>query len=44
MLIVRADELIAPKGDTVLLERDHVFVFCRPEDRLSIDLLFGRED
>jgi len=44
MLIVRADDLIAPRGDVVLLPGDHVFVFCRPEDRATLDLLFGRED
>jgi cell volume regulation protein A len=43
MLIVRAEELIAPRGATVLQLRDHVFIFCRPEDRATIDLLFGRE-
>jgi cell volume regulation protein A len=43
MLIVRKDELIAPRGDTVLLVGDHVFVFCRPEDRPTVDLLFGSE-
>jgi len=43
MLVVRKDELIAPRGDTKLLVGDHVFVFCRPEDRATVDLLFGRE-
>jgi potassium/hydrogen antiporter len=44
MLIVRGDELIAPRGHSELRSGDHVFVFCRPEDRPSIDLLFGREE
>lgn len=44
MLIVRGDELIAPRGHSELRAGDHVFVFCRPEDRPSIDLLFGREE
>jgi cell volume regulation protein A len=44
MLVVRADELIAPRGALVLLPGDHVFVFCRPEDRAMLDLLFGREE
>jgi cell volume regulation protein A len=44
LLIVRAGELIAPRGDTVLLSGDHVFVFCRKEDRATIDLLFGAEE
>ena len=42
VLIVRADELIAPRGQTVLQAGDHVYVFCRPEDRPYIELLFGR--
>ncbi|MGH7700310.1 MAG: potassium/proton antiporter [Gemmatimonadales bacterium] len=41
-LIVRGDELLAPKGGTVLQAGDHVFVFCRPEDRPFVQLLFGR--
>ncbi len=44
MLIVRGDELIAPRGSSELRAGDHLFVFCRPEDRRSIDLLFGREE
>ncbi|HEX4462279.1 MAG TPA: TrkA C-terminal domain-containing protein, partial [Polyangia bacterium] len=44
MLVVRGDELIAPRGATELRSGDHLFVFCRPEDRRSIDLLFGREE
>jgi cell volume regulation protein A len=43
MLIVRDEELVAPRGDTVLAAGDHVFVFCRREDRATLDLLFGRE-
>jgi cell volume regulation protein A len=44
MLIVRADELIAPRGATMLQPHDHVFVFCKPEDRPTIELLFGAVD
>jgi cell volume regulation protein A len=44
MLIVRNEELVAPRGDSVLLAGDHVFVFCRHEDRATLDLLFGREE
>jgi cell volume regulation protein A len=44
MLIVRADELIAPSGSTILQAHDHVFVFCKPEDRATIELLFGAVD
>ncbi len=41
-LIVRGQKLIAPRGGTVLLEGDHVFVFARPADLPFIQLLFGR--
>lgn len=44
MLLIRGDELIAPKGTTLLAPGDHLFVFCKPEDRPFIDLLFGRHD
>lgn len=44
MLIVRGDELIAPRGDTVLKSGDHVYVFSRAEDRTFIQLLFGRPE
>ena len=44
MLIVRADELIAPRGGTILQPGDHVFVFCHPRDRATIELLFGAVD
>lgn len=41
-LIVRGRDLVAPKGATVLRPGDHVFVFCRREDRPLVQLLFGR--
>jgi cell volume regulation protein A len=43
-LIVRGQELVAPKGATVLLPGDHVYVFARPEDRPFIQLMFGRPE
>jgi cell volume regulation protein A len=43
LLIVRDEELIAPRGETVLCVGDQVFVFCRPEDKPTLDLLFGSE-
>jgi cell volume regulation protein A len=43
-LIVRGDELIAPKGATHLLAGDHVYVFARPEDEPFIRLMFGRPE
>ncbi|HWM92828.1 MAG TPA: potassium/proton antiporter [Thermoanaerobaculia bacterium] len=41
LLVVRGDELIAARGDTLLLPGDHVHVFCRREDRALVELLFG---
>lgn len=42
ILIVRGEELVAARGGTQLRAGDHVYVFCRPEDRPFIELLFGR--
>lgn len=42
ILLVRGDELIAPRGNTLLEPQDHVYVFCQPEDRAYVELLFGR--
>lgn len=44
MLIVRGQELIAPKGNTVLQPGDHVHVFAPAEDRALLHLLFGRAE
>jgi cell volume regulation protein A len=43
-LIVRGQELIAPKGNTVLHAGDHVYVLTPPEDRAFIELMFGRPE
>jgi cell volume regulation protein A len=43
-LIVRGDELIPPRGTTILLPGDHLYVVSRPEDRAFIQLLFGRPE
>ena len=43
-LIVRGNELVAPKGATELQPGDHVYVFARPEDRPFIQLMFGRPE
>jgi cell volume regulation protein A len=43
MLVVRGQELIAPRGDTRLELGDHVHVFCRPEDKPFMSLLFGQQ-
>jgi cell volume regulation protein A len=44
LLIVRGQELMAPRGATVLAPGDHVYVFARPEDKPLVQLLFGREE
>jgi cell volume regulation protein A len=43
-LIVRGRELIAPKGNTVLLAGDHVYIFTHSEERSLIQLMFGRPE
>jgi cell volume regulation protein A len=43
-LIVRGDQLIPPKGGTVLLPGDHVYLVVLPEDRPLIQLMFGRQE
>lgn len=43
-LIVRGSDLIAPRGHTVLMRGDHVYVIVRPEDRVLIQLMFGRPE
>lgn len=44
VLLVRGEELIAPRGSTVLRPGDHVYVFCRTEDKPFIQLIFGRPE
>jgi potassium/hydrogen antiporter len=44
MLVVRGTELLAARGQTLLLVGDHVYVFCRPEDRGFMTLLFGQQE
>lgn len=43
-LIIRGDEMIPPKGATVLLPGDHIYLFARPEDRQLMLLMFGRPE
>jgi potassium/hydrogen antiporter len=43
-LIVRGQELIAPRGNTVLSEGDHVYVFSTPEDVPLLFLIFGQPE
>lgn len=44
ILVVRGTELLAARGDTVLMPGDHVYVFIRPEDKPYIQLLFGKPE
>lgn len=45
MLIVRGRELVAPRGHTRLEAGDHLYVFCKPEERDALDdmLLMHRD-
>jgi len=40
-LLLRADDVIAPRGDVELRPGDHVCAFVLPADRPFVDLLFG---
>jgi cell volume regulation protein A len=44
VLIVRGEELLPARGDSTLLSGDHVYVFCRPEDKPMVGLLFGQPE
>jgi len=44
LLVIRGDDPIAARGATVLQAGDHVYLFCKPEDRPLLDLLFGQEE
>jgi Trk K+ transport system NAD-binding subunit len=41
LLIVRHGEIIAPSGDAILREGDHVYVFCELADSAFVRLIFG---
>ena len=43
-LIVRGDDLVTPRGDTVLLPGDHVYILMRDDDAALVRLMFGREE
>jgi cell volume regulation protein A len=43
LLIIRGRELVAPRGTTVLQPGDHLYVFCRAEDKPILMLLFGKQ-
>lgn len=44
VLVMRRSELIVPRGDVVLLPGDHVYVLFRPDDEVTIRLLFGASE
>jgi potassium/hydrogen antiporter len=44
MLVVRGQELVPPKGSTVLRPGDHIHVFTRPDEKPLVQLLFGRQE
>ena len=41
LLVVRGETMLAARGNTRLQPGDHAFVFCSPDDRPLIELLFG---
>jgi potassium/hydrogen antiporter len=41
-ILLHEDAVIAPRGDTVFREHDHVCVFVRHGERGFVDLVFGR--
>lgn len=41
VMIVRGGEVIAARGNTVIREGDHAYVFMRPADEPHVGLLFG---
>jgi cell volume regulation protein A len=43
-MIVRGESLIPPKGSTILMVGDHVYVITKPEDLWEIQLMFGRPE
>ena len=42
LLVMRGDELIAPRGNTVLEPGDHVYIFAAPDEAGMLQLMFGR--
>jgi cell volume regulation protein A len=43
-MLVRGQELIAPRGATRLQPGDHVYVFAHKEDQPFLQLMFGRPE
>jgi potassium/hydrogen antiporter len=42
VLVVRGTELLAARSEVTVSPGDHVYVFCLPEDRGMLQLLFGQ--
>jgi cell volume regulation protein A len=42
VLVIRGSHVLAARGDTMLQEGDHAYVYFRYEDRPFVELLFGR--
>jgi cell volume regulation protein A len=40
VLVARGQQLVAPRGNTKIEEGDFVSVFCRPEDRRTVESMF----
>lgn len=43
-MIIRGNDLVAPRGGTVLQTGDHVYVFCKPADLPFLELIFGQRE
>ena len=43
-MIVRGQDVVPPKGTTVITPGDHIYGFVRTEDRPLIHLMFGRAE
>ena len=43
-LVIRGQEMVPPKGNTVLMPGDYVYVFAQEQDRHFILLMFGRPE
>ncbi|MEO7997196.1 MAG: potassium/proton antiporter [Gemmatimonadaceae bacterium] len=44
MMLIRGAELIAPRGDTILMPGDHVYLLVAPDDTAFVQLLFGQPE
>ncbi len=44
VLLVRGEQLVAPRGSTILQRGDHLYIFCRTEDVPFIQFLFGKPE